>query len=768
MAYDELNRVITRTIPSVTYHDTLAGIGSRDNQPYPRNRGPSYVIDGQTESFTYDPLGRVLTANNYDAHVTRTYYPNGLLKSDEQQLRDASGTTFSHDFLVRFSYNYDGEKTAVKLPSQLVPAGTTDSIARVFASSTGDLTMTIDPLANQYWFDYTPRGELAKITYPWPSSYYEQYTHDADGNVVGDTILNTGGAGNGRLPSPGRAMKLDYDARGKVLRLKDPTGFQETDSSLYSGLGFLISHHTRQYGQLVGYPVTDTYATHEQQSYDALGNMFSASTADTIWSNGTSPRATLRDRTATYQVNVGRLLSELSVQGAKTYRYDAGGNLEFTMRNGAGTIYPCEDRFTYYGADSRVRAADYRTVSPCAPDGASPEKWVFEEYRYDALGRRVWVRAYRDCVNVSPSLAPQEYLQCSTSTLRRTIWNEAEELIEIQVPGGASESSPTLEGDDQQWRLLRNEANNDPNPYFGRVVYTAGLQMDQPIAVTRYRYTDDFYPSSYTDFPPTTYSLYWSPVGKMALATCVDGLLSCASGNKYMRFEYPQALFAYDRAKFVPWEFQGTLIVDKEDGARTFYRRNRVYDPATGRFTQEDPIGLFGGMNLYGFAAGDPVNFSDPFGLCIGPFVAICPEIVAVATAALAATAAWVASAYTTIARPGEVLTRASRSDQDNNATPPATPTPPPSSGPRPTPNFETPTNPPQPVPTSLPPGHTVREGPATPQYPNGYWRQYNEHNQPVDPSTGKPPSNVTRAEARARTHVPKPPPEKKPESSNP
>jgi hypothetical protein len=32
-------------------------------------------------------------------------------------------------------------------------------------------------------------------------------------------------------------------------------------------------------------------------------------------------------------------------------------------------------------------------------------------------------------------------------------------------------------------------------------------------------------------------------------------------------------------------------------------------------FTQIDPIGLRGGLNLYGFAGGDPVNFSDPFGL---------------------------------------------------------------------------------------------------------------------------------------------------------
>jgi uncharacterized protein RhaS with RHS repeats len=49
------------------------------------------------------------------------------------------------------------------------------------------------------------------------------------------------------------------------------------------------------------------------------------------------------------------------------------------------------------------------------------------------------------------------------------------------------------------------------------------------------------------------------------------------------------------------------------------YRRNRYYDPKTGRFTQEDPIGLAGGLNTYGFADGDPVSYSDPYGLCPNP-----------------------------------------------------------------------------------------------------------------------------------------------------
>jgi RHS repeat-associated protein len=62
--------------------------------------------------------------------------------------------------------------------------------------------------------------------------------------------------------------------------------------------------------------------------------------------------------------------------------------------------------------------------------------------------------------------------------------------------------------------------------------------------------------------------------------------------------------------------WMGSLAVGMRDASGQMYMRNRYYDPATGQFTQADPIGLAGGLNAYGFAAGDPVTYSDPYGLC--------------------------------------------------------------------------------------------------------------------------------------------------------
>ena len=64
-----------------------------------------------------------------------------------------------------------------------------------------------------------------------------------------------------------------------------------------------------------------------------------------------------------------------------------------------------------------------------------------------------------------------------------------------------------------------------------------------------------------------------------------------------------------DRARF-----KGALWLGPE--AELYYMRNRWYEPKTGRFLSEDPIGLEGGINLYAYVGGDPINGRDPLGLC--------------------------------------------------------------------------------------------------------------------------------------------------------
>jgi RHS repeat-associated protein len=74
-----------------------------------------------------------------------------------------------------------------------------------------------------------------------------------------------------------------------------------------------------------------------------------------------------------------------------------------------------------------------------------------------------------------------------------------------------------------------------------------------------------------------------------------------------------------DRARF-----KGALWLGPE--AEVYYMRARWYEPKTGRFLSEDPIGLAGGINLYSFAGDDPVNGSDPLGLDHDEDDGPCPE----------------------------------------------------------------------------------------------------------------------------------------------
>lgn len=74
----------------------------------------------------------------------------------------------------------------------------------------------------------------------------------------------------------------------------------------------------------------------------------------------------------------------------------------------------------------------------------------------------------------------------------------------------------------------------------------------------------------------------------------------------------------YGEAKVLKATIQNNLrfpgqYFDAETGLH--YNWNRYYNPKTGRYITADPIGLVGGMNVYAYAGGNPVNAVDLEGL---------------------------------------------------------------------------------------------------------------------------------------------------------
>jgi len=220
------------------------------------------------------------------------------------------------------------------------------------------------------------------------------------------------------------------------------------------------------------------------------------------------------------------------------------------------------------------------------------------------------------------------------------------------------EPASVLDSDQLVQALPRTSTTHDPNPYLGRVVYTHGRETDQPLALalTRYDYVDFAAPQRPPQPPQRQHLLLFGLVqnvahgGKRPCRGAPPGYASARLWWPVFRcplvagFGCPlRPWYAYNQDPFRVQAFQGTLIQDKADATRTYYRRNRSYDPTSGRFTQEDPIGLAGGLNLYGFANGDPVNFSDPFGLCV--LALPCPIGIGIGGLSLGGPPGWIAAA---------------------------------------------------------------------------------------------------------------------------
>jgi RHS repeat-associated protein len=635
MTYDAANRLRTRGAPAVSYALSRAGIPSADYSirgaitqlkhaypMHPNDGAGGYTVPAVAETLGYDSVGNLVVADNGDARVRRVYNLDGTLQSETQSIRTQDGdpndpASFTHTYPLVYRYDLNGQRVELTHPGSLAPSEQQNHTRYAYDPATGALAGVTDPLGREFRFAYSDAGQLD--TLGMPAGVAQTLGYDADGNLKSDRVWHT--AEGAFLRDAG----FVHDQRGRVLESSNTAGSKDRTTNRYSGLGHLVRHTLTSTGTTVtGTPATSSLV--ELFSYDGLGNRFYAESQGNVrvvtagggWLGYNSSNSVVDKNESSYERATGRLKSSKGTDGDRVHNYDPAGNVLFVT---APALQQSKyDRVAYYAADEKLRASETRTVADPDNELGSPVHIVFEEYRYDALGRRVWVRARRFCAN--DSWTPE----CNLEKVRRTVWDGDHELYEIQAPAQYRESDggwPALDLQGSGTALL------DPNPFFGRVVYTYGMGVDRPLSVVRMGYVDRIAEDNSAATPRTVlpFSLVplWGAGGNPDGGYFADtgARRRCeqdAQGKARCVFlNWPGSFFAYKRPSWRTTFWHGTLLEEKRDETGTLYRRNRYYDPSTGRFTQEDPIGLAGGLNLYGFANGDPVSYSDPYGLCSKP-----------------------------------------------------------------------------------------------------------------------------------------------------
>ncbi len=607
MQYDALNRLVQRNIPATRYRPIF------DNTVTPSWSLPRYTtgyfIPSDVETYAYDPMARVTSAVNSNALVSRTYNLDGTLASDTLRIRAYSSTDSSqHVYGLGYRYDLDGRRTSLLHPDALAPivSGTRKDVQTYsYDSVTGALSAVSDVLGNTFLYAYDAKGRLDSLVSP--GGVREDLRYDDDDNLilrVDSATQFVGQAGGFPLPHIHRDT-LIYDARGKVIEART---LLDTAHFGYSALGALAD----------GATIPDTASTfdglEEFTVNDALGNR--------VWNwqdimhNGVETDSAQTLHHWFSHAGTAREDSVLGVMAPNETRilYDRAGDVWVSGTSRPTTLITHVSSFSYYDALGRLRMLDKRS---CNTQSSNPpyvcdfhveldasDKGYFEEYRYDALGRRVLLRSRSD------STCPQSGNGC-VSVIQRSVYDGDQVLYELQMPGADSIAPSLLERD-------TNSVYQDFLPY-GRLAYTHGIGLDQPLDVIRMAY-DSLWPAPEAVIPHAD----WRGVDDVG--SFDDGREKrCTNYNPggqstCVQVSWPQPFYGlfsedYNHDLNLPVAWFGSLVNMRRDASGHIYLRNRYYDPDAARFTQEDPLGLAGGINAYGFAAGDPVNFSDPFGL---------------------------------------------------------------------------------------------------------------------------------------------------------
>ncbi|WP_187280382.1 RHS repeat-associated core domain-containing protein [Streptomyces sp. IB2014 016-6] len=581
------------------------------NGPYDQ---PTSVSDplGNTTTLDYDESGDLRTVTDpEDRETTLTYTSDGQIKTVSDASAAVTEYTYRHGELVSVK-DAEGRIGAQFLDAAGRPTVLTDEAGSITSVTYDALNQTrkiTDPLGQSTSLDFDENGNLKKLTDARLNSTTWAYD-DADRT---ESVTDPLGAqalfdydAAGRLAKAtsrsGLAATAEYDLLGRSKNTKygvNAAGVAESTATyMYDAVDLPKTVTDTQAGdQSFGYDVYDRLKTVAGPTgtvgydYDAADRRKEMTTAGTttvygydtssiltsVTSGGQEVRFGLdavgREKTATLPggitrtttldktgtVNVIDYTKGTSAVGDLTYTRDTRGLQTGLTGSLASVALPAAETGAVFGKDNRVTSLGGRS------------------FTYDADG------------------------QLKSDGKRTYNWNARGQLSGVTPTGGGSaglfgydplgvRSSKKL-GDATQ-KYLTDGSNplveQDGSGAAKATVATSGL--DQYLTRTENGKTQVYLTDA---------------LGTVVGLANADGTV--ATSYTYDPYGQPTASGA---ASTNPYTFTGR----ESDGTGLLHYRNRYYDPESGRFISQDPIGYAGGTNLYQYALSSPTTYTDPTG----------------------------------------------------------------------------------------------------------------------------------------------------------
>ena len=530
--------------------------GNRASFAYDAKGNLTQLTDqrGKTTSFVYDNMDRLIErTDSLGNSEFFAYDGNGNLV----QRTDRNGTTtyYQYDALNRLRRELDSQGTI---------------LASYDYDATGNLILA-ENTHSRNTFDYDNQNRLAVASNPIASIIY---SYDANGNLnkMSDSEVRSSRVlyeydGNDNLIKMGHSNDQD----NAFLRFSYDKGERRSGIAYPNGITASYAYVPGKQSQIQSL----SYSTGTKFDYDYNLNDFVTSV-----SNQRSGITVNKTQNFQYdQLNQLTSATRPVGTGSETFAYDASGNraTNTTINDNNQLLSDANFNYTYDkngNLTKRVSKSsgeitefgwDYKNrliqVLKRASENTGSTSTI--TYKYDALDRRIEK-------NVNGNIVKYVYD-------RDNIYLEYDEDDFFRAKYVHSQNV------DEPVRMERPESPHTNNAYARQEFY---FHRDRLGNITEI-----------TDFEGTVVQSYvYDAFGKVTIYD-KDGNEITPSSSNYLE---------------TPYAFTGREL-DAETGL--YFYRARYYDPGTGRFLSEDPIGVNGGdANFYRYVRNNSLNFTDPEG----------------------------------------------------------------------------------------------------------------------------------------------------------